>query len=683
MPFRLDPDPFNKPDPLQPGEGLSQYADILNVSKLQSQILEKQLEMANKQRQGYLDNLTIQKDNLSVYQKQVDLEKELALREENTNRILQERGKDIEQTLKNLNLVSDKGIVHLHDGTKIIHKNIKDVADAVDAANKKIKAAGFGGQLVSKEKRKQIFEKGQLPQEMQDIYEAVASTVEATAPVEPSKTAAIAGAGVKSPEGVEGIMGHLGVKQLGLGPIAPLLRILGGGSIIAGITRGLEIEGVKKAIDNVLGQRRELIQIGKLTGEGFGAGISAKVEAFKLGANPFDLITMKMAQEIAVGVRSKGFRGQIANAMADSVGQIVNTLGIDWKQALEITNDTVRMGTTNTKDANKALQDLTADMMDFKNTSKETGNSVQTLTDMFEILNKEAVKQAGLPGQLAAKQLTTTLARSLKLTDEQAKTLAGTLATSPSARVFIAMGARQVPGADVTRPLAPASQEAMAVGLGNLVATQIPPGLSRQEAIKRAGQLVANIPMFRDTGLSATQLVQLRDDAISGKTLRTFQTEKTLGPAQRAQENIKRLGMGRVTTSAFPVGIIPDYQKREIEKAEKQIGITPKTPGFKSIHEMITREIVGTPRQAGGRETVMERDKTFDEFIKSLGKEMRKPGFRTEAPSRVLVELRANKKLEKFIDTHVKDISGYVTYEQHRAGRGISQGGKSTLMNGQ
>ena len=97
------------------------------------------------------------------------------------------------------------------------------------------------------------------------------------------------------------------------------LRALSPGGILGGIALA----------DQVKDAAQSQVRLGQITGGGLGEGLAATGESIRLAGNPFDMLDRRTAMEIVRGVRSKGFRGEMARALEDSVGTVFKDLGTD------------------------------------------------------------------------------------------------------------------------------------------------------------------------------------------------------------------------------------------------------------------------------------------------------------------------------------------------------------------
>lgn len=91
---------------------------------------------------------------------------------------------------------------------------------------------------------------------------------------------------------------------------------------------------------------------GQLTGQGFGAGIGASLDARRIrsggllfaGLNPFDPITSEIANQIVTSVRTAGFTGDRARSLYQSVSSVYRDLGLSIDTTTKIIADATRVG---------------------------------------------------------------------------------------------------------------------------------------------------------------------------------------------------------------------------------------------------------------------------------------------------------------------------------------------------
>jgi hypothetical protein len=174
--------------------------------------------------------------------------------------------------------------------------------------------------------------------------------------------------------------------------LAPVARIIPpAGALIA----------AQQAYSFGTGQYRESTQIGRTTGEGFLAGTGARLNALWRGArNPFDLISADLALQIQRAIREQGIGGDSADAMTDAVADIVNDLGIDFKEATDAAVFAVREG-------NMTLAEFRDTMEDLDDVAKETGMSVQAVSRNVTQFRQMVTTAGGAAaGQAAGQQMT-------------------------------------------------------------------------------------------------------------------------------------------------------------------------------------------------------------------------------------------------------------------------------------
>lgn len=129
-------------------------------------------------------------------------------------------------------------------------------------------------------------------------------------------------------------------------------------------------------------------------GEAIREGLEGRFQARVMGLNPFDIMTTQMAREIASGVRTRGFRGEVAKAWTETVGDVVSDLGISASSALESMNVAVEQLGMNTEEFR--------DMMDsLDEVAKSTGDSVEAVRQRTLALSQSLAETGGqAAGQL-------------------------------------------------------------------------------------------------------------------------------------------------------------------------------------------------------------------------------------------------------------------------------------------
>lgn len=202
-----------------------------------------------------------------------------------------------------------------------------------------------------------------------------------------------------------GITGRLlGGFGGGIGSLGTLLGSAGIGGVLAALYGGRRLFNAGTA------QYRATNQLGQLTGEGFGAGLAARAETFRLGINPFDMLSGRDAAALVSGVRGAGFRGPEAGALEESIKGIVNDLGIGVKNAMDIAIPAIKL-------AGMSTSDLSAQMSTLDDSAKNARTSIGELSDVVKNLitgtaqfSRTAAGQVGKQIQDLEKQFQGTLA---------------------------------------------------------------------------------------------------------------------------------------------------------------------------------------------------------------------------------------------------------------------------------
>jgi hypothetical protein len=158
--------------------------------------------------------------------------------------------------------------------------------------------------------------------------------------------------------------GHFDMAALGSLLPSPLVS--------AGLIGGYEF--MNKVIVPALAQRRALTQLGQISGQGFEAGLGARVEAFGMGANPFDMISQSTAMAIVKGVREAGFSGAIAQQLDQGVKGTIEDLGISVDSSIKMMSTAMRQG-------QESVKQIADEMKGFDTAARAAGESVQQFTD--------------------------------------------------------------------------------------------------------------------------------------------------------------------------------------------------------------------------------------------------------------------------------------------------------------
>jgi hypothetical protein len=131
----------------------------------------------------------------------------------------------------------------------------------------------------------------------------------------------------------------------------------------------------------------ETTRLGMVTGQGYRAGLGAQFQAFKLGANPFDIISQETATAIIGAVRSQGFRGQMAREFENSIRDIYKQTGLPVDQIAAIGELYARGG---------RLDQFRMTMESLDNIARDTNQSVATVAETMKSFNDVLVGQGGL-----------------------------------------------------------------------------------------------------------------------------------------------------------------------------------------------------------------------------------------------------------------------------------------------
>lgn len=148
--------------------------------------------------------------------------------------------------------------------------------------------------------------------------------------------------------------------------------------------RGLYIPGVGTVPGTDI---QTYMNLGHTTGEGYGAGLAARAESFRLGLNPFDTITSQVAGEIVQGVRGQGFRGARARTYESTVASVYKDLGIDVNTITAMAEIFARRG---------RLDEFRTSMENLDKIAKDTGTSVQAVADQLKNLQDTLIGGGGI-----------------------------------------------------------------------------------------------------------------------------------------------------------------------------------------------------------------------------------------------------------------------------------------------
>ena len=196
--------------------------------------------------------------------------------------------------------------------------------------------------------------------------------------------------------------GRARMAQGGLG------SILGAGQ--AGLGFLLRPAGALAAIEAIRRVNRfqqETLQVGQITGEGRAAGLQARADIAQMAINPFDMLSRAQARQIVEGVRGQGFRGEFASAMSDAIGDVVQDLGTDVGQTLDIARTTI-------KTTGMSIEGFRNQMEDLDDTAKASGQSITNLTSALAQVQEDVAQFGGLQAVTATGPAVQELARQFR-----------------------------------------------------------------------------------------------------------------------------------------------------------------------------------------------------------------------------------------------------------------------------
>lgn len=130
-----------------------------------------------------------------------------------------------------------------------------------------------------------------------------------------------------------------------------------------------------------LNQIQQSRRLGMITGGGFREGFGMRRDAFLQGFNPFDLVSRQMALEIQQGLASQGFRGDLREALGDTVIGAVNDLGIEHATAIELVTTAYRRN-------GMALEEIKDQLSGMDDLAQSIGRSVDETTQTWTRLNE-------------------------------------------------------------------------------------------------------------------------------------------------------------------------------------------------------------------------------------------------------------------------------------------------------
>jgi hypothetical protein len=185
-----------------------------------------------------------------------------------------------------------------------------------------------------------------------------------------------------------------GASKLGklLPDIPGLGGLIGGAAKFAG---PIALAGAALQIGGAVNKfQKQMAESGAITGEGRGAGLGAEWQAFKMGANPFGLLSKEFADKIVTTFRSAGFKDNLAYSLSDSFGSITKQIGEKLSEqilpsatVIATTLQNQNSGIGNVQDQQKNLESSMAGfatvMKSLSTSAKESNVSSETLLSNF------------------------------------------------------------------------------------------------------------------------------------------------------------------------------------------------------------------------------------------------------------------------------------------------------------
>lgn len=400
-------------------------------------------------------------------------------------------------------------------------------------------------------------------------------------------------------------------------------------------------------------------------GEAIREGLEGRFQARVMGLNPFDIMTTQMAREIASGVRSRGFRGEVAKAWTETVGDVVSDLGISASAALESMNVAVEELGMNTNEFR--------DMMDsLDEVAKSTGDSVENVRQRTIALS-QALAQTG--GQAAG-----------QLGDTIVATIQGAVGRGP-ARGALAQA--------VGQPQALAALQPM-FGTGEFVSPFDVEGQIRQfatimdnmKARLLANQRSSGIPLAQyATILAGANMFNLGmnaaawEDFLKAGSFREAQGRQVAAEARAAESAGRRRGglrgfLGGVLEGASgaagwvgdqPLGPLSDLARGAAGVYDFGAGIGINTARgrnqyiTRAAEQLVAAGIPQDQRREMLRGLWQARGESGESFQRASQR------FSDQATREIVVRLEPNPELRRLIRTNSTAYNDYVT------GRGGSQ----------
>jgi hypothetical protein len=135
------------------------------------------------------------------------------------------------------------------------------------------------------------------------------------------------------------------------------------------------------------------ILAGRVTGEGYGAGVASEFEALRMGWKPWDLISMQVAHQIVGATRGMGFRGQQGREFQNAIKGAYSQTGLPIDQLAQIGEIFARRGN---------LDQFRSSMEQIDDIARASSQSVAAVAQQIQGLTEQLVGQGAAPGLLPA-----------------------------------------------------------------------------------------------------------------------------------------------------------------------------------------------------------------------------------------------------------------------------------------
>lgn len=295
--------------------------------------------------------------------------------------IIQKRGKDVERELKALGEI-ENGLMRVSLGGRTQTVRQGEIRQAFDRM-------GTGNQT---QRDVEIHHAVQQALIRRELTSGAISRQQHEASV--GDTMGRLWAGVRTGRGLS--FGDLAgsVKGVGLGPI---------GIALAAVTALPQImHTFERTWNNTVGmpvrQWQESTRLGQITGEGWRAGAGMRFAATRQGLNPFDMVSRQMAMEIQQGLAQQGFRGEVRDALSETVIGAVNDLGLEHAEVINLVTTAYRRN-------GMTLEQIEVQLERLDDLAKGMGRSIQDTAKIWGTLNE--MLTAGGAGRGAASLATT------------------------------------------------------------------------------------------------------------------------------------------------------------------------------------------------------------------------------------------------------------------------------------